>query len=64
MAEAIQDPIQDPIQGPIAAVDRQDGRFSFGEIHEYVVRAFTLKVLYQGKQAGSQEEVQVLSILL
>ena len=38
MAEAIQDPIQDPIQGPIAAVDRQDGRFSFGEIHEYVVR--------------------------
>ena len=45
MAEAIQDPIQDPIQGPIAAVDRQDGRFSFGEIHEYVVRAFTLKVL-------------------
>ena len=56
MAEAIQDPIQDPIQGPIAAVDRQDGRFSFGEIHEYVVRAFTLKVLYQ---AGSQEEVQV-----
>ena len=37
MAEAIQDPIQDPlIQGPIAAVDRQDGRFSFGEIHEYV----------------------------
>ena len=37
MAEAIQDtiqdPIQDPIQGPIAAVDRQDGRFSFGEIH-------------------------------
>ena len=60
MAEAI----QDPIQGPIAAVDRQDGRFSFGEIHEYVVRAFTLKVLYQGKQAGSQEEVQVLSILL
>ena len=41
MAEAIQDPIQDtiqdPIQGPIAAVDRQDGHFSFGEIHEYVV---------------------------
>ena len=36
MAEAIQDPIQDPIQGPIAAVDRQDGRFSFGEIHKYV----------------------------
>ena len=36
MAEAIQDPIQDPIQGPIAAVDRQDGSFSFGEIHEYV----------------------------
>ena len=34
MAEAI----HDPIQGPIAAVDRQDGRFSFGEIHEYVVR--------------------------
>ena len=34
----IQDTIQDPIQGPIAAVDRQDGRFSFGEIHEYVVR--------------------------
>ena len=32
MAEAI----QDPIQGPIAAVGRQDGRFSFGEIHEYV----------------------------
>ena len=44
MAEAIQDPIQDPIQGPIAAGDRQDRRFSFGEIHEYVVRAFTLKV--------------------
>ena len=65
MAEAIQDPIQDPIQGPIAAVDRQDGSFSFGEIHEYVLcGAFTLKVLYQGKQAGSQEEVQVLSILL
>ena len=38
MAEAIQDPIQDATQGPIAAVDRQDGRFSFGEIHEYVVR--------------------------
>ena len=42
MAEAIQDPIQDPIhdliQGPIAAIDRQDGHFSFGEIHEYVVR--------------------------
>ena len=36
MAEAIQDPIQDPIQGPVAAVDRQDGCFSFGEIHEYV----------------------------
>ena len=34
MAEAI----HDPIQGPIVAVDRQDGRFSFGEIHEYVVR--------------------------
>ena len=31
MAEAI----QDPIQGQIAAVDRQDGRFSFGKIHEY-----------------------------
>ena len=36
MAEAIQDPIQDQIQGPIAAVDCQDRRFSFGEIHEYV----------------------------
>ena len=47
MAEAIQDPIQDtiqdPIQGPIAAVDRQDGRFSFGEIHEYVVRGVYLE---------------------
>ena len=38
MDEVIQDPIQDPIQGPIAAVDRQDRHFSFGEIHEYVVR--------------------------
>ena len=28
--------IQDPSQGPIAAVDRQDGRFSFGENHEYM----------------------------
>ena len=52
MAEAIhdpiQDPIQDPVQGSIAAVDRQDGRFSFGEIHEYVVRGVyicTLRVL-------------------
>ena len=43
MAEAIQDPIQDPIQRPIAAVDRQDGRFSFGEIHEYVVRGVYLE---------------------
>ena len=59
MAEAI----QDPIQGPIAAVDRQDGRFSFGEIHEYVVRTSTLKDLPR-KQAGSQEEAQVLFILL
>ena len=65
MAEAIQDPIQDPIQGPIAAVDRQDGRFSFGEIHEYIVRGIYPELrFYQGKQAGSQEEVQILSILL
>ena len=69
MAEAIQDPIQDPIQdtiqGPLAAVDCQDGRFSFGEIHEYVVRGvYPEGFTDQGKQAGSQEEVQVLSILL
>ena len=61
MAEAI----QDPIQGPIAAVDRQDGRFSFGEFHEYVVRGvYPEGFIMQGKQAGSQEAVQVLSILL